>query len=112
MVIEVGLDRVSIEPTLLRGDLPTFDADIERVAKRADQVATKVEAVRRFELTYVAGPAATVIWPVIVLIDGFLQGGVLGDRVAQSIARTYVARQAGAAPLAILGLRTSKQLWT
>lgn len=88
--VEIGIDRPNVLETIVRGELTSFDRDVEEILlPRADQLNRKINDFLAADLIYDGIALKTIarLHPVICLIDGFPAIGPLYDRVVERFAR-------------------------
>jgi hypothetical protein len=112
-VVEIGIDRPNMLETIVRGDLASFDGDVEDILlHRAEQLSRKIDDFLNGHLIYagVSSNAITRIHPVICLIDGFPAVGPLYDRVTARFAQAGLLQQPNTEPVAILSVEEFEYL--
>jgi hypothetical protein len=111
--VELGIDRPNLRDTIIRGDLTSYDADIERlILPRAEQLDRKIQHALDGVLTFQNASANCLrrIHPVICFWDGFPLGRYLYQRVERAVVNSGFLQQPEVAPLSIISVQELEQL--
>jgi hypothetical protein len=103
--IEIGIDRPNMLETVVRGDLESFDKDVQEILlHRAEQLDRKITDFIGGDLSFDGAPAGDVrrIHPVICLIDGFPVDGPLYERIRKRFADAGYLQQSVVEPFEII----------
>ena len=111
--VEIGIDRPNMLETIVRGDLASFDKDVEEILlHRAEQLDRKIDDFLSGDLSFDGVSAADVrrIHPVICLIDGFPVEGPLYERIKRRFVNAGYLQQGLVEPFAIISVEEFEYL--
>jgi hypothetical protein len=111
--IEIGVGRPHLRNTVLRGDLVSYDDDVQRlILHRAEQLDRKINDALAGHLILQDAPPDCLrrVYPVVCLWDGFPLGRYLYQRIERVIRDAGLLQQAEATPICIISVQDLEQL--
>lgn len=111
--IEIGIDRPNLRDTVIRGDLASYDGDVQGlILPRAEQLDRKIQHALDGTLGFQGAPADCLhrIHPVICFWDGFPLRRYLYQRIENAVQTAGFLKQPEVAPLSIISVQELEQL--